>query len=142
MSSSSDPSPAKSVKSDTKSEPPPALPRRSYAEVFFNYQVDRPEPVTPSNWFVPTDSEAARINKQDSTESKDDSAVQLTARTYTRRLIPRKYIPMDEIDENFNKQEWMKKSYGEDVRIVDLLDEEIPEGWILIDGTLLSLHAN
>jgi hypothetical protein len=36
----------------------------------------------------------------------------------------------------------MKKSYGEDVRFVDLLDEEIPEGWILIDGTLLSLHAN
>src|SRR5271155_3907313 len=93
MSSSSDSSPAKSVKSDTKSEtPPPALPRRSYAEVFFNYKSDRLEPVTASNWFVPTDSEAARL-KQDSTESKDDSPAQPTARAYTRRLIPRKYIP-------------------------------------------------
>ena len=49
---------------------------------------------------------------------------------------------MDEIDENFNKAEWMKKSYGEGVRIVDLLDEVIPEGWVLIEGALLSLHAN
>jgi hypothetical protein len=118
------------------------MPRRSYAEVAFNYKSDRPEPVTASNWFVPTDSEAARIKKQDSTESKDDSAAQPTARAYYRRLIPRKYIPMDEIDENFNKEEWMKKAYGEGVRFVDLLDEEIPEGWILIDGTLLSLHGN
>ena len=136
MSSSSDSSPAKSVKSDTKSEtPPPALPRRSYAEVFFNYKSDRLEPVTASNWFVPTDSEAARL-KQDSTESKDDSPAQPTARAYTRRLIPRKYIPADEIDENFNKEEWMKRLYGEDVRIVDeaeIDDEIIPEGWILID---------
>jgi hypothetical protein len=35
---------------------------------------------------------------------------------------------MDEVDENFNEEEWMKRSYGEDVRFVDLLDEEIPEG--------------
>jgi len=48
---------------------------------------------------------------------------------------------MDEIDEDFNEEEWMKKAYGEGVRFVDLLDEQIPEGWILIDGTL-SLHAN
>ena len=121
------------------------MPRRSYAEVAFKSKSDdsdRPKPVTASNGFVPTDSEAARIKKQDSTESKDDSAAQPTARSYTQRLIPRKYIPMDEIDENFNKAEWMKKSYGEGVRIVDLLDEVIPEGWVLIEGALLSLHAN
>jgi hypothetical protein len=106
------------------------------------YLFSRPEPVTASNWFVPTDSEAARIKEQDSTESKDDSAAQPTACAYYRRLIPRKYIPMDEVDENFNEEEWMKKSYGKDVRFADLLDEEIPESWILIDGTLLSLHAN
>jgi hypothetical protein len=40
---------------------------------------------------------------------------------------------MDAIDENFNEQEWMKKLYGEDIRIVDSIDE-IPDGWILIEG--------
>ena len=39
---------------------------------------------------------------------------------------------MDAIDENFNEQEWMKKLYGEDVRIVDSIDE-VPEGWILVE---------
>ena len=49
---------------------------------------------------------------------------------------------MDAIDEDVDEQEWMKRLYGEDVRIVDLLDEVIPDGWVLIEGTLLSLHAN
>ena len=40
---------------------------------------------------------------------------------------------MDAIDENFNEQEWMKRLYGEDVRIVDSIDE-VPEGWILVEG--------
>jgi len=146
MSSSSDSSPPKSVKSDTKSKttPPALIPRRrTYAQVAFNLQPapPGPKPVNDPNSFVPTDSEAARLNKHDSTESKDDSSAQLTTPKYARRLIPRKYIPMDEIDEDFNEEEWMKKAYGEGVRFVDLLDEQIPEGWILIDGTL-SLHAN
>ena len=136
MSSSSDSSPAKSVKSDTKSEtPPPALPRRSYAEVFFNYKSDRLEPVTASNWFVPTDSEAARLNKQDSNQGSTDSTAQKPAAgVYVQRLIPKKSIPIDAFDENFNEEEWMKKLYGEDVRIIDSV-EEIPEGWILVLGT-------
>jgi len=40
---------------------------------------------------------------------------------------------MDAIDENFNEEEWMKRLYGEDVRIADSLDE-LPDGWILIEG--------
>ena len=44
---------------------------------------------------------------------------------------------MEAYDENFNKQEWMKRLYGEDVRIVDSVDEEVPEGWILVEGNFL-----
>jgi hypothetical protein len=48
-------------------------------------------------------------------------------------LIPRKYIPIDALDENFKEEEWMKRLYGEDIRFVDCIDE-VPEGWILVDG--------
>ena len=44
---------------------------------------------------------------------------------------------MDEIDENFNKEEWMTKLYGEGVRFIDIDDEIIPEGWVLIEGKSL-----
>ena len=135
MSSSSDSSPAKSVKSDPKSEPlPPAYDPPLYAEVCFNYKSVGTEPVPPSNWFVPTDSEAARLNKQDSNRGSTDSTAQKPAAgVYVQRLIPKKSIPIDAFDENFNEQEWMKRLYGEDVRIIDSV-EEIPEGWILVLG--------
>jgi hypothetical protein len=135
MSSSSDSSPAKSVKSHTKSETPPAAyDPPLYAEVCFNYRSVRAEPVTPSNWFVPTDSEAARLNKQDSNQGSTDSTAQKPAAgVYVQRLIPKKSIPIDAFDENFNEQEWMKRLYGEDVRIIDSV-EQIPEGWILVLG--------
>ena len=63
-----------------------------------------------------------------------DSDTKSEPRVYTRRLTPRKYIPADEIDGNFNKEEWMKKLYGEHVRFEDPLEVEVPEGWVLIDG--------
>ena len=47
---------------------------------------------------------------------------------------------MDAIDENFNEQEWMKRLYGEDVHIVNSIDE-IPEGWILVEGNFLTLDC-
>ena len=62
------------------------------------------------------------------------------AQDYTRRLIPRKYISMDAIDENFDEQEWMKKLYGQDIRFVDSIDE-VPEGWILVDGNFRTSYV-
>lgn len=51
---------------------------------------------------------------------------------YTRRLIPMKYIPAEEIDENFDEQTWFKKLYGPDIIVVSTFG--LPEGWILVDG--------
>ena len=51
---------------------------------------------------------------------------------YTRRLIPMKYIPVDEIDENFDEQAWFKKLYGPDIIVV--ATSGLPRGWILVDG--------
>src|SRR6266516_100489 len=59
---------------------------------------------------------------------------------YTRRLIRRILIPGDEIDENFDEKEWFKKVYGPDIVIVQT-DEDVPDGWILVDGTLLASLA-
>jgi hypothetical protein len=46
---------------------------------------------------------------------------------------------MDAIDEDVNEQEWMKRLYGEDLRIVDSIDD-VPKGWILVEGNFL-LHG-
>ena len=51
---------------------------------------------------------------------------------YTRRLIPMKYIPVDEIDENFDEDSWFRKLYGPDILVVATCG--LPEGWILVDG--------
>jgi len=48
-----------------------------------------------------------------------------------------KYIPVDEIDENFDEQVWFKKLYGPDVIVVRTYG--LPEGWILVDGDYLIL---
>ena len=71
-------------------------------------------------------------------EASETESPKPSSRQYTQRLIRRKYIPLDEIDDNFNEQEWMKKLYGEDVRIVNSVDE-VPERWILIEGRPLPL---
>ena len=43
---------------------------------------------------------------------------------------------MEAIDDDLSEQEWMKKLYGEDVRIVDSIDD-VPQGWILVEGNFL-----
>ena len=60
---------------------------------------------------------------------------------YTRRLIKKKYAPPEVWDVNFDEQEWMKKAYGERVIIVDM-EDDIPDGWILVDGMSIAANAN
>ena len=43
-----------------------------------------------------------------------------------------KYIPAEEIDENFDEQAWFKKLYGPDIIVV--ATSGLPRGWILVDG--------
>ena len=43
-----------------------------------------------------------------------------------------KYIPAEEIDENFDEQAWFKKLYVPDIIVVSTFG--VPEGWILVDG--------
>ena len=62
----------------------------------------------------------------------EESSKNINSIIYTRRLIPMKYIPAEEIDENFDEQIWFKKLYGPDIIVVSTFG--IPEGWILVDG--------
>ena len=55
-------------------------------------------------------------------------------RGYTRKLIKKIYAPPEMWDVNFDEKAWMKEAYGENVIIVDL--DDVPEGWILVDGIL------
>jgi hypothetical protein len=60
---------------------------------------------------------------------------------YTRRLV--KIIPVwiEDMDEDFDEDEWIKGCYGSDIKIVS--KHGIPHGWILIDGTFeISLDVN
>ena len=50
---------------------------------------------------------------------------------YTRRLIPKVYISLEDIDENFDENEFYKKAYP-NLEIVDRCN--VPEGWILMNG--------
>jgi len=118
MSSSSDTSPSKSDISP------------SYAQAVFGaFPANKP--------ILPSDFRQESLNIEDSDQDlPPHSDTESKPRVYTRRLTPRKYIPADEIDENFNKEEWMKKLYGEHVRFEDPLEVEVPEGWVPIDGKL------
>lgn len=100
MFSSADTSPSKS---DTLS--------LSYAQAVFG--------TFPANkTTLPSDFRQESLNIEDSDQDlPPHSDTESKPRVYTRRLTPRKYIPADEIDENFNKEEWMKKLYGEHVRL-------------------------
>jgi len=57
------------------------------------------------------------------------------AKGYTRQLIRRVYISLDELldEETFDEDAWEKKVYSPNVIIVD--NEVVPKVWILIDGT-------
>jgi len=61
-----------------------------------------------------------------------ESSENINAPIYTRRLIPMKYVPLNEIDENFDEKAWFKKLYGPDIIVVSTFG--LPEGWILVDG--------
>lgn len=41
-------------------------------------------------------------------------------------------ISLDEIDADFDEDEWIKKAYGENVEIVDM--RNVPKGWVLVHG--------
>lgn len=124
MSSSSDSLPVKYETSSTST-------RRTYAQVVSNSSAAS-KPSLPSE-----SDENATSASEGSQENSSPQSPEPATRKYTRRLIPRKYIPMDDYDENFNKEEWRKRLYGEDVRIVDSVDEDVPEGWILVEGNFL-----
>lgn len=117
MSSSSDSSPPKSGTSS----------RSTYAHVVSKSTTAR------NSSFHSQSVETSALLSKDPQAAKLTPESKPTAPKYTQRLIPKKYIPLDAIDENFNEDEWMKNLYGEDVRIVDSLDE-LPDGWILIEG--------
>ena len=48
------------------------------------------------------------------------------------RLIPMKYLPVEEIDENFDEQAWIKKLYSPDIIVASTFG--LPQGRILVDG--------
>jgi hypothetical protein len=78
-------------------------------------QVDR-------NKHTPTSSNEAPTHKNDPGDEPQ----------YTRRLIPKIYAQPWEVGENFDQEEWYRKTYGEDVIALPSLG--LPEGWILILG--------
>jgi len=49
---------------------------------------------------------------------------------YTRRLIPRVRVSLEDIDENFDEAAFFKKAYP-NFEIVDF--HNVPEGWILVN---------
>ena len=120
------------------------VPPATYTDVTFNRRKPKkpshPKPDSESKDFVPTETETATPTERKDDSKRDSppqSEPQPEGRRYYQRLIPRRYIPMDEIDENFNKEEWMIKLYGEGVRFIDIDDEIIPSGWVLIEGKSL-----
>lgn len=53
---------------------------------------------------------------------------------YTRRLVKIIPVSMEDMDENFDEDDWIKGCCGPDIKIV--AKHGIPHGWVLIDGTL------
>ena len=91
-------------------------------------------PKVTSEQYLPDKVKAERSVGQNS--NFDSISVNVHANEgYHRRLIPRVDVSVDELTENFNEKEWLKKTYGENVIIInDDPEWEIPEGWVLIDG--------
>ena len=54
---------------------------------------------------------------------------------YTRRLIPKVRISLEDIEENFDEVAFYKKAYP-NLQIVDV--RNVPEGWILVNGITLA----
>ena len=50
---------------------------------------------------------------------------------YTRRLIPTVRVSLEEIDNNFDEDAFIKKVYR-NVEIVDM--HNVPKGWVLVNG--------
>ena len=60
---------------------------------------------------------------------------------YTRRLVKIIPVSIEDIDEDFDEDEFIKGCYGSDIEIVS--KHGIPPGWILVDGTFeISLDTN
>lgn len=62
----------------------------------------------------------------------DESLENITPPFHTRRLIPMKYIPAEEVDESLDEQAWSKKLHGPDIIVVSTFG--LPHGWILVEG--------
>lgn len=52
---------------------------------------------------------------------------------YTRRLIPMIRVSLEEIDDNFDEDAFIKKVYR-NVEIVDM--HNVPKGWVLVNGII------
>src|SRR5437762_13023921 len=61
-------------------------------------------PTSPILSTLATEHESNFVLKENPPEQIAESSSNINPPIYTRRLIPMKYIPVDEIDENFDEQ--------------------------------------
>ena len=95
---------------------------------------DPPPPYSVEDPYSDDDEFSAESDESSELEYEPFSPWPKPKPGYTRRLIRRVYIPLDELDEEtFDEDAWEKKVYGPNVIIVD--KEAVPKWWILIDGT-------
>ena len=73
----------------------------------------------------------------DSSEPTSPLASNPNPPVYTTRLIRKIAIPADEVDENFDENEWYRKVYGPDIIVIT--HKGVPNGWVLVDGNSLPL---
>ena len=96
---------------------------------------DPPPPYSVEDPYSQDDESSAESDESSELEYEDFSPWPKPNPGYTRRLIRRVYISLDELldEETFDEDAWEKTVYGANVIIVD--KEAVPKGWILIDGT-------
>lgn len=103
---------------------------------FLQSQTDLP----PISGHPPTNQssvhDAANIAEATPTEPQSTETDERPPK-YTRKLIRKIYIPIDEMHEGFDVKAWHKKVYGPDINILCVSGNYIPEGWILVDGKYL-----
>jgi hypothetical protein len=59
-----------------------------------------------------------------------------TTPTFTRKLIRKIYLPIDEMSDDLDINACRRKVYGPNIKILAMEGGDIPEGWILVDGNL------
>jgi hypothetical protein len=82
--------------------------------------------------FQLTDQQESNIISETSLEPIAKSSDNTKRPVYTRWLVPTKYVPIDELSDDFDVQAWFQKFYGPDIVVVSTCG--VPDGWVLIDG--------